>query len=103
MTESQKSASPPLERMRTIKFEQLLNDVSLGKRDEGRLSSLAGRLAALERRADPADLARVMQASGGRTLRALAGALLDAIDPDRIEAAAGADSDEAARAAVEEA
>ena len=64
----------------------------MGRRDDDSLSSLAGRLAALERELDgrgqagAEDLRRIETAAGGRKLKDLANALLDAIDPDRIEA-----------------
>lgn len=59
----------------------------MGRRDEDALSSLAGRLAALDRRLGDEDRARITAATGGKTLRDLAGNLLDAIDPDRQQAA----------------
>src|SRR5213594_1196315 len=47
--ESDKTDSRPLERQRTVKFNQLLLGVALGKRDEDTLTTLAGRLARLDR------------------------------------------------------
>jgi type I restriction enzyme R subunit len=68
----------------------------MGRRDDDSLSSLAGRLAALERELDgrgqagAEDLRRIENAAGGQRLKDLANALLDAIDPDRIEGEATA-------------
>ena len=70
-----------------------------------RLSSLAGRLAALDQEINDEDRARIGEAAGGRDLHELANGLLDAIDPDRIEAdprcAARAHAGEEQRAVVE--
>ena len=47
--ESDKTDSRPLERQRTVAFDKLLLGVALGKRDEDTLTTLAGRLARLDR------------------------------------------------------
>jgi len=44
--------------------------------------SLAGRLGRLERTLTPQDVYAIGAVSGGRTLKVLANALLDAVDPD---------------------
>jgi type I restriction enzyme R subunit len=82
--ESDKTDSRPLERKRTVAFPQLLLGVALGKRDEDSLTSLAGRLARLEREVSPAEAARLKGMAGGRSLAALSSALLRAVDPDAI-------------------
>src|SRR5699024_6744415 len=87
VTESKKTASQPLERKRGVSFEALLEQIAMGRRDEDAVSSLAARLAALDRKLDDEDRARVAAASGGLTPRQLAGRLLDAIDPDMQQAA----------------
>jgi type I restriction enzyme, R subunit len=71
-----------LERKRSVPFQQLLEAVAVGQRDADTLSSLAGRLARLESRLTEAERAEVTALAGGQTLRDLANALLDAIDPD---------------------
>lgn len=83
VTESKKNANQPLERKRTVSFDKLLAHVAMGGRDEDMLSSLAGRLAALDRKLDDDARQQVAAASGGRTPRDLANGLLDAIDPDQ--------------------
>jgi type I restriction enzyme R subunit len=94
VTETNKSDNQPLERKPGVTFGKLVEQVAMGRRDDDSLSSLAGRLAALERELDgrgqagAEDLRRIEAAAGGQTLNDLAGALLDAIDPDRIEAEA---------------
>ena len=84
VTESKKSASQPLERKKNIGFEKLIDQVAQGRRDDDSLSSLAGRLAALDQKIEPEDRAAIEDASGGRSLRDLSNGLLDAIDPDKI-------------------
>ena len=79
--ESDKTDSRPLERQRTVKFGQLLLGVALGKRDEDTLTTLAGRLARLDREISQPDRAQVEELSG-RTLAQMSAALLRAIDPD---------------------
>ena len=50
--ESDKTESRPLERQPTVAFDKLLLGVALGKRDEDTLTTLAGRLARLDRELD---------------------------------------------------
>ena len=87
VSESKKNASQPLERKRTLSFDALIEQIAMGRRDEDALSSLAARLAALDRKLSDEDRARIAEATGGKAARALAGDLLDAIDPDRQQAA----------------
>jgi type I restriction enzyme R subunit len=87
VSESKKNASQPLERKRTLSFDALLEQIAMGRRDEDAVSSLAARLAALDRKLEDEDRARLAQASAGFTLRQLSGRLLDAIDPDIQQAA----------------
>lgn len=86
VTESKKNVSQPLERNRTMSFDKLIDQIAQGRRDEDALSSLAARFAALEKKLEAEDNQRIVGASGGKTLRAMANGLLDAIDPDKIQA-----------------
>jgi type I restriction enzyme R subunit len=88
VTEGKKNVSPPLERKRSLTFDVLIDQIAQGRRDEDALSSLAARLAALEKSLDEDEHARIVQVSGGATLRDLANGLLDAIDLDKQEAIA---------------
>ncbi|MBK3776183.1 DEAD/DEAH box helicase [Azospirillum brasilense] len=88
VTESAKSNNRPLERQRLVGFDTLLDHVAQGRRDDDALSSLAARLAALDRRIGDDDRRRIADASGGLTLHDLANGLLDAIEPDKIDAEA---------------
>jgi type I restriction enzyme R subunit len=82
VVEQEKADTQTLERKRTVPFEKLLESVAWGARDVDTLTSLAGRLARLERALTEADRAEIEALTGGRTLRDLANALLDAVDPD---------------------
>jgi type I restriction enzyme R subunit len=104
VTETLKQVSQPLERERTIGFDKLLDDIAAGRRDDDTLSTLAGRLAALDRKIDAPARGRIVQKTGGLDPKALANWLLDAVDPDIIEretvALHGPASEEQQRAAT---
>ncbi|MDT0634215.1 DEAD/DEAH box helicase family protein [Spectribacter hydrogenooxidans] len=86
VTETQKSASQPLERKRSLAFDKLLEQIAQGRRDDDAVSSLSARLAALDQQIDDEDRSRISQATDGRTLKQLAHGLLNAIDPDYQQA-----------------
>jgi type I restriction enzyme R subunit len=81
--ENDKTDSRPLERKRSVPFDKLINSVALGIRDEDTVTSLAGRLAALDREIDDKDRQEIKNAAGGKSLKELINGLLDATDPDR--------------------
>jgi len=83
--ENDKTDSRPLERKKHISFEKLILSVALGNRDEDTLSSLAGRLARLDRETNENDKQEISRAAGGKSLKTLVNQLLDAIDPDKYE------------------
>jgi type I restriction enzyme R subunit len=86
--ESDKTDSRLLERQRTVAFDKLLLGVALGKRDEDTLTTLAGRLARLQKELNHGDTATLRELASGKTLSELSGALLRAVDPDAIHAEA---------------
>jgi len=86
VSETKKNASQPLERKKNVSFDKLIDQIAQGRRDEDALSSLAGRLAALDRRLSNDDRKRIVDATGGKSPRDLANKLLDAIDPDKQDA-----------------
>ena len=59
--------------------------VMMGVRDEDTVSSLAGRLARLEKQLDPPEQHRIADAAGGTPLPVIIGDLLNAINPDTVE------------------
>lgn len=83
ITETKLSDSQPLERKRTVSLKALLEHVAMGGTDEAVLSSLASRLARLERQCGPQEQARVVEASGGHRLGDLCAAIEDGLDADR--------------------
>lgn len=87
VSETKKNASQPLERKKSLSFDALIEQIAMGRRDEDALSSLAARLAILDRKLTDEDRARIADATGGKTPRDLANALLDAIDADKQQAA----------------
>ncbi len=82
--ESDKTDSRPLERQPTVAFDKLLLGVALGKRDEDTLTTLAGRLARLDRELDAAQRKQVTTVTGGKNVAEMSAALLRALDPDVI-------------------
>lgn len=87
VTESAKSASQPLERKRAVAFDKLLDNIAAGDRSDETFSSLAGRLSVLAGKLPDEEQKRVRDLAG-KDLRQIARMLLDAIDPDVIEAEA---------------
>ena len=83
--ESDKTESRPLDREPSVPLKTLLQRVIFpGGRDEDTLTTLAARLARLDRELEPAQRQQIATASGGHTPATLAGALLRAYDPDAI-------------------
>jgi type I restriction enzyme R subunit len=80
--ESDKTDSRPLERKRSVSFEKLIQSIALGSADEDTLTSLAGRLARLNKRLDGKDKALIEEVSG-KPLEDIVNTLLDAVDPDK--------------------
>jgi type I restriction enzyme R subunit len=81
--ENDKTDSRPLEKKRSIPFDKLIQLVALGNRDEDILTSLAGRLARLDREMDEKDRKEIEDLSGGKSFKEVINNLLDAVDPDK--------------------
>lgn len=96
--ETELSDTKPLNRNPSVRFDDLLNQVAYGNRNPDVLSSLASRLARLDRQLSPADRLALAETAGGRTVAQIAADLVAALDPDRqiaeARAAAGLLSDE---------
>jgi type I restriction enzyme R subunit len=82
VTEADLHDTVPLERHPTAPFEKLMQRLAIGERDADLVSSVAGRLARLDRRITKDDRAELEEAAG-LTLTDLAHGLVDALDPDR--------------------
>ena len=81
----------PLERKKGVGFDRLLNQVGLGSTDEAVVSSVASRLARLNRRITVEDRAAVEEVAG-ISLAALVRQITEALDPDRQHAEAAAEA-----------
>ena len=84
VTKSLKTASQPLITKPTVPLKDLAMGVMMGARDEDTVSTLAGRLARLDRQLDRTEQARIKEQAGGMELTQIVGNLLAAIDTDRI-------------------
>ena len=82
VTETELSDSYSLDRRPTVPFGKLLDLVGMGDRDPEVLSSLASRLARLDRHLSPSDREAIEVASHGVRLQALVSDLMKAADPD---------------------
>ncbi len=86
--ESELVDTHPLEKKPTISFEKLLEAVAFGNREKDVLSSLASRLARLDRQLSKEDRKLLTTAAGGRSLSEISAQIISALDPDQqLEAA----------------
>ena len=65
VTKSLKTASQPLDTKPSVPLKDLAMGVMMGVHDEDTVSSLAGRLARLNRQLDPTEQARIKEQGGG--------------------------------------
>jgi len=88
LSEQEMSDTQPLERNPSVPFEKLLQAVAFGNREPEVLSSLASRLARLDRQLTKEDRKLVEELNVGKPLSVITGALVNALDPDvQIETA----------------
>lgn len=86
--ERDKTDTRPLERKKSVSFERLVKSVALGVRNKDTLTTLAGRLARLDREIDTKDRDDLKQAASGKPIKQIIHELLDAVDPDKQQAKA---------------
>ena len=86
VTEQELSDTHPLERRPTVPLEKLFQAISFGSTDPDVISTVAGRLARLDRQLTDAERAAVGK-TAGRPLQAIVSGLVAAADPDRRAAA----------------
>jgi type I restriction enzyme, R subunit len=89
VTKSLKTASQPLITKPSVSLKDLAMGVMMGARDEDTVSSLAGRLARLNKQIDEKDQDRIKEKAGGIELSDIVRDLISAIDVDNIESKAG--------------
>ena len=86
--ERDKTDTRPLERKKSVSFERLVKSVALGVRNRDTLTTLAGRLARLDREIDTKDREELKQVASGKPMKQIIHELLDAVDPDKQQAKA---------------
>lgn len=82
VTESELSDSYTLDRKKKVSFEKLLDFISMGNREPDVLSSLASRLARLDRQLSARDRQAIEATAEGASLPELISGLIHATDPD---------------------
>jgi type I restriction enzyme R subunit len=80
--EQDKTDSAPMDVKKSVPFDKLLQAVALGNVEPEVLSSVAARLARLDRELTPTQRDQIITASGGHSLKDLARGLVDALNPD---------------------
>ena len=83
--ERDKTDSRPMDSRKAVPLDKLLQAVALGNVEDEVISSVAVRLTRLDRDVSEADQAKVMEASGGRSLRDIARGLVQALETARDE------------------
>lgn len=84
VTKSIKSPSPPLISKPSVPLKDLAMSVMMGATDTDTVSSLAGRLARLDKQLTPEESSQIA-GKAGQSLGSFVKSLFNAIDPDRIE------------------
>ncbi len=98
--ERDKTDSRPMDAKKSVPLDKLLQAVSLGNVEDEVLSSIAARLARLDKDASDADRAKVVSLSGGKTLRDLARGIVDALAIDATQDMPPAEADQRLRDAT---
>jgi type I restriction enzyme R subunit len=88
VTEKTLSDTKPLEKNPSVSLKVLLDHVAAGGVKDDYLSSLASRLARIDKQCGPDDKTLITDTSGGVSLASISGALVAALDADRQDDAA---------------
>lgn len=99
--ERDKTDSRPMDAKKSMPLDKLLQAVSLGNVEDEVLSSIAARLARLDKDASEADQAKVQELSGGKTLRELARGIVDALAIDATQDMPPAEAEQRLRDATQ--
>ena len=82
LTETKLADTQPLERKKTVSFKSILEHVALGGTDPDFLSSLASRLARLEKQCGEPEMKRIAEVGDGTNIGTVSHAIVKALDPD---------------------
>ncbi|WIH29314.1 type I restriction endonuclease subunit R [Photobacterium damselae] len=85
VTKSLKTASQPLITKPSVPLKDLAMGIMMGASDTDSVSSLAGRLARLNKQLDPKEHKRIEALTGGVPITQIVKGLFDAIDGDKVE------------------
>ena len=88
VTEKTLSDTKPLDKNPSVSLKVLLDHVAAGGVKDDYLSSLASRLARIDKQCGPDDKKLIAETSGGVSLASISGALVAALDADRQDDAA---------------
>lgn len=86
--EQDRTDSRPMERKKNVGFEKLLQAVAFGNAEADVISSVAARLARMEKKLTAEEHQQVETLLEGKTLKQLTGDLVDALNPDNHRARA---------------
>ena len=75
--------SRPMDKKKSVPFDNLLQAVALGNTDPDVISSVAARLARLDKALEDKEKAQVQEFSDGKSIEDLTRALVDSLNPDR--------------------
>jgi type I restriction enzyme, R subunit len=92
VTETDLVETQPLDRLPTVSLDKLFKQISFGVRDPNLASTIAGRLARLERRLTKDDREELEELANGLTLQDISRGIVEALDPDRQREATGKDN-----------
>jgi type I restriction enzyme, R subunit len=91
VTETDLVETQPLDRLPTVSLDKLFKQISFGVRDPDLASTIAGRLARLDRRLTKEDRDELEQLAGGLSLQDISRGIVEALAPDRHREATGKD------------
>ena len=81
--ERDKTDSKPMDRKKSVSFEKLLQAVSLGNTDPNVISTVATRIARINKNMSEEDAEKIIKVTGGKSLNGLVSDLVTALNPDK--------------------
>ena len=80
--ERDKTDSKPMDRKKSVSFDKLLQAVSLGNTDPHVISTVAARMARINRNMSDQDAQKISEVTSGKSLNSLVADLVNALNPD---------------------